>query len=481
MRTYKRLAPLMLSPPLRKGLASIKRGDCLVAFDRRTLYELRHEIKSSLGLESALIYGSLPPSVRKQQAQLFNDPNSGVDILVASDAIGMGLNLHIQRVVFVMMNKFNGRERVPLKTTEILQIGGRAGRFQSRYPVGYVTCMDPWDHDALKRAFKTKLKSLPKAALSPTFEQVRLFSERFPQWQLHDIFHFMQQNAVTDGTYFVGRLDAMIDIAECLAGCGLTTQELFVFTLAPANFKRYPAQKSYLRQFAMDFARGRAVTLPKALRREYKMPVGPDQISSLEGAYSSLELYIWLGYRFSSKPVSAAADADSKNSQQRRESQPSALEATLLRLGRAKGGKGSAQEEVAEAETEADEPIDVEQLQQRGDSDPQTSIRNENSATASTSSEAPVTQDEESADETKAIEREADRDDEDEDEESEGEEAEAEDEAAEEEGGGEGDWGTSPFSMMAQALAYREIVADLIQRSLVHRGGGRKKKKHFQQ
>lgn len=45
------------------------------------------------------IYGALPPETRRRQANLFNDPNSGYDVLVASDAVGLGLNLNIRRVV----------------------------------------------------------------------------------------------------------------------------------------------------------------------------------------------------------------------------------------------------------------------------------------------------------------------------------------------------------------------------------------------
>lgn len=62
-------------------------------------------------------YGALSPAVRKQQATLFNDTKSGYDILIASDAIGMGLNLNIRRVIFSTTSKFDGkdfRELTPL-------------------------------------------------------------------------------------------------------------------------------------------------------------------------------------------------------------------------------------------------------------------------------------------------------------------------------------------------------------------------------
>ena len=66
---------------------------------------------------------------------------SSTDVLVATDAVGMGLNLTIQRVIFSSMTKFDGRTRRPLTRSEIKQIGGRAGRFGSKYPRGEVAVM----------------------------------------------------------------------------------------------------------------------------------------------------------------------------------------------------------------------------------------------------------------------------------------------------------------------------------------------------
>lgn len=58
-----------------------------------------------------IISGGLPPEARKAQALLFSTPDSGYDVLVASDAIGMGLNLSIKRIVFSTIEKFDGRTK----------------------------------------------------------------------------------------------------------------------------------------------------------------------------------------------------------------------------------------------------------------------------------------------------------------------------------------------------------------------------------
>jgi ATP-dependent RNA helicase SUPV3L1/SUV3 len=91
---YKRLTPLRVQPRSLDGsLKKLEKGDCLVAFTVVGIHALRREIEKQTGKKCAIVYGSLPPETRAMQARLFNDPDNDYDYLVASDAIGMGLNL----------------------------------------------------------------------------------------------------------------------------------------------------------------------------------------------------------------------------------------------------------------------------------------------------------------------------------------------------------------------------------------------------
>ncbi|KAI4271977.1 MAG: hypothetical protein LQ337_005623 [Flavoplaca oasis] len=91
---YKRLSPLKtMSTSLRGDLNNLRKGDCVIAFSKVSIHRLKEDIERTTGKRVAVIYGSLPPEIRAQQAALFNDQNNDYDILVASDAIGMGLNL----------------------------------------------------------------------------------------------------------------------------------------------------------------------------------------------------------------------------------------------------------------------------------------------------------------------------------------------------------------------------------------------------
>lgn len=94
VKTYQRLSPLQTERKPLLSYRNIRKGDCIVAFSRKSIFSIRNQVEKESGLKCALIYGALPPETRSMQADIFNDSNSGYDVIVASDAIGMGLNLY---------------------------------------------------------------------------------------------------------------------------------------------------------------------------------------------------------------------------------------------------------------------------------------------------------------------------------------------------------------------------------------------------
>jgi ATP-dependent RNA helicase SUPV3L1/SUV3 len=113
--TYERFTDLevaersLSSKPDQAGsYGSVKQGDCVVAFSRNDIFAIKHEIEKNTNHKCCVIYGSLPPQTRSEQARRFNDPNSGFDVLVASDEIRMGLNLNIRRIIFNSILKNDG-------------------------------------------------------------------------------------------------------------------------------------------------------------------------------------------------------------------------------------------------------------------------------------------------------------------------------------------------------------------------------------
>jgi ATP-dependent RNA helicase SUPV3L1/SUV3 len=115
-------------------ISHVKRGDALICFSRRKVLETASKLQHD-GHSVSMIYGSMPPETRKKQIQRFIEGDTKV--IVSTDAIGMGLNLPIHRIVFLENEKFDGIKRRRLSSQEVKQIAGRAGR-KGIYNVGKV-------------------------------------------------------------------------------------------------------------------------------------------------------------------------------------------------------------------------------------------------------------------------------------------------------------------------------------------------------
>lgn len=228
--TYERFGPLRVEEkslaPTPKALGSYKSvqpGDCVVAFSRNDIFAIKREIEQGTDYKCCVIYGSLPPQTRTDQARRFNDPDSGYDILVASDAIGMGLNLNIRRIIFNSMYKFGGERIQLLDHSSVKQIAGRAGRRNSQFPDGLVTCRDPEDMDHLRKCMSTEIAPIQKAGLLPTAEHVELFNEALRAHELtddydnlHKILVQFSQMATLQGDFFLCRQTPMQIVAKML-------------------------------------------------------------------------------------------------------------------------------------------------------------------------------------------------------------------------------------------------------------------------
>ena len=114
--------------------ASVQPGDALITFSKVGVLSVAEDLRSR-GKEPAIIYGALPYSTRRKQMEGFLAGR--MQYVVSTDAIGMGLNLPIRRIIFMDTEKFDGVERRELQPHEIKQIAGRAGRY-GMYDKGYV-------------------------------------------------------------------------------------------------------------------------------------------------------------------------------------------------------------------------------------------------------------------------------------------------------------------------------------------------------
>lgn len=170
IKHYTRLGQLrVMSSPL-KLLSDLQSGDCVVLFSKRKILDMKCKIELQTNLKVGVIYGALPPEVRAQESSRFN--NGQYDVLVASDAIGMGINLKIKRIVFGQTTKFNGLEMLPLSPSSIKQIAGRAGRYShiEGELEGLVTTFKNDELKYVRNVMSHEIGPITKAAIWPPDE-----------------------------------------------------------------------------------------------------------------------------------------------------------------------------------------------------------------------------------------------------------------------------------------------------------------------
>ena len=297
----------------------VRPGDCIVAFSRDDIFAIQREIEATTNHKCCVIYGRLPPKTRADQARRFNDPNSGYDILVASDAIGMGLNLSIKRIIFNSIFKYNGEKIIRLSHSEIKQISGRAGRRNSPYPHGEVTCRDPRDLEYIRDCLATDIEPITRAALVPTESHIESFSEEMKAYDqfggkekemdntssigtttaaattidLHEILRQFGAMATVKGDFFLGRQTEMATIAKQLKEIpNIRLRDAYTMCLSPIADKSLPLLKT----FATKVSQGEVFGLPT--RPVPKKAKSFSDLSHLCNIYADVDLFMWLQWKF---------------------------------------------------------------------------------------------------------------------------------------------------------------------------------------
>ncbi|KRY21807.1 ATP-dependent RNA helicase SUPV3L1, mitochondrial, partial [Trichinella patagoniensis] len=289
LHTYERKTPLkVLDSPL-GSLDSIQPYDCIVAFNRNDLFKVTRQVEAS-----------------GRSARKFNDPDDPCDVLVATDAIGMGLNLSIRRVIFyslvkVTLNESGEKELEPISTSQALQIAGRAGRFGTFHESGEVTTLRMEDLPALKAILTKPTEPISAAGLFPTLEQIEMFSYYLPKATLSNLLDiFVSLSAVDESRFFMCNVDDLKFLADMIEHVPLTLKVRYIFCMAPISRKKPFVCGMFLR-YARKFSRGEPLTsdwLARTVGWPFSAPTKIVDLIHLEDVFDVLDTYLWLGYRF---------------------------------------------------------------------------------------------------------------------------------------------------------------------------------------
>ena len=143
-----------------KKLTRLPRRSAVVAFSAENVYAIAELIRRQRG-GAAVVMGSLSPRTRNAQVALYQ--SGEVDFLVATDAIGMGLNMDVDHVAFAGLRKFDGRRTRWLKPQEIGQIAGRAGRFRTDGTFGVTGECEEIDPDLVEAVEAHRFEAVESA------------------------------------------------------------------------------------------------------------------------------------------------------------------------------------------------------------------------------------------------------------------------------------------------------------------------------
>lgn len=294
---HERLSNLKLEGRAIGGIGNLRPGDAVIAFSRKDVYLLKNSIESTIRQKVSVVYGGLPPESRSEQAKLFNDPNSEFKILVGTDCIGMGLNLNIRRVIFSSCEKFDGVERRSLLPSEIRQISGRAGRYNSMYPTGYINTFGVEDLNYVKQCTAGNICEYldMRAMIAPTVEQISAFSVLKPQLLFSQLLlEFIELAKLSSDIYGMADTTTQYKLAIMIDHIDLTLDDHFTFSLAPVDVKS-TIQLQQLVKYAQNFStHGKVpIDIPDSLQYETR-----GLLSRLELQYKIVDTYVWLANRY---------------------------------------------------------------------------------------------------------------------------------------------------------------------------------------
>ena len=290
VHVLKRMAPLAMEPGAVRKLRGLKRGDAVIAFSRREVLKWRDMI-TEMGLSVATVYGNLSPEVRRAQAERFRDGTA--DVVVGTDALAMGLNMPIARIVMTTAVKYNGYDEEEISAALARQIAGRAGRY-GVHEEGFVAGFDDDTHAVMRALLKEKLAPLATSgfAVAPSIENLHRIASVTNETSLVKLLkRFVHNIDVPDGFFYPRITDEQSERAIWLDTLPLSVAEKFMLSLVPISSK-VPSLQAAWEYWATSLAKKKVCKLE------------PDNgslrflnLQEVEDTCRRYSAYAWIAYR----------------------------------------------------------------------------------------------------------------------------------------------------------------------------------------
>ncbi len=262
----------------------------VIGFSRAMVLELKTMFESR-GHRVSVIYGNLSPEVRRNEARRFREGEA--DIVVATDAIGLGLNLPLDRVIFYETDKFDGEINRRLETSELLQIAGRAGRGPGA--TGWVAAFSSRDARRIEAALAQpqQTPALDHLPAAPTTMHIRSIADHLGLDRLVPILEFFRTRLTfPSGTFFPDVQDDVYVAAELVDtyAASLPVEKRYALACTPLDLDEHLFRNTFAEWLELLNA-GKTVAFPR------RVDTGGG-LESLEETLKLTTVYRWLALKF---------------------------------------------------------------------------------------------------------------------------------------------------------------------------------------
>ncbi|MGJ8620763.1 MAG: helicase-related protein [Methylophilaceae bacterium] len=273
----------------------LQKGDAIVTFSRKDVLTLSARFRN-WGFKVASIYGALSPEVRRHESERFLSGTA--EILVATDAIGMGLNLPIRRVIFANIHKFDGVASRLLNATEVRQIAGRAGRY-GVYETGYVNVLEDDEQMHIEHMLNTDdtahISHLPISIQISYLKNIsdKLHSNRMAECIAYLTDHQFKKDDLCETSHASAQYTLALIVDE--VSPNMAFKDKFALACAPLSIQ-VPIEKDYFIQCIQSISQNKLHPIP--LTPAWLNGGSDKHLQQAEILSQHISLYAWLSYKF---------------------------------------------------------------------------------------------------------------------------------------------------------------------------------------
>ncbi|MFA6628173.1 MAG: helicase-related protein [Sulfuricurvum sp.] len=270
---------------------AIQPKTAVIAFTRANALRLKQQLSKTY--RTSVIYGNLSPEVRREEARRFREGET--DILVATDAISMGLNLPIKTLLFSKADKFDGQNQRTLSAGEVQQIAGRSGRY-GLSEKGYVGALSA---DVLKTISSLFNRPAQPVAIPfnvmANFDHIMLVSTILEEKSLSAIIAFFVDNMKFEGPFRAANLESMSEASAIVDRYDLDMRTKFTLATAPLSTSSPLVMAAFERYVRALEQKKPIAFIPPQRLGSYALSM--EELQDAEDRIKEISLYLWLSYR----------------------------------------------------------------------------------------------------------------------------------------------------------------------------------------